>query len=104
MSKVLDAAAAVAAARAIRIATGPLNTLLRRAVEEHPPPNIRGRRLKLLYATQARSAVPTIVLFVNDPELLHFAYSRYLENRIRSVFGFNGVRLRIVARPRAAEE
>lgn len=104
VSKVLDAAAAVAAARAIRIATGPLNTLLRRAVEEHPPPNIRGRRLKLLYATQARSAVPTIVLFVNDPELLHFAYSRYLENRIRSVFGFNGVRLRIVARPRAAEE
>ncbi|MBV8527318.1 MAG: ribosome biogenesis GTPase Der [Candidatus Dormibacteraeota bacterium] len=104
VAKVLDAAAAVAAARATRIATGPLNALLRRAVEEHPPPTIRGRRLKLLYATQARSAAPTIVLFVNDPELLHFAYSRYLENRIRSVFAFNGVRLRMVARPRAAEE
>lgn len=104
VGKVLDAAAAVAAARATRIATGPLNTLLRRAVEEHPPPTIRGRRLKLLYATQARTAAPTIVLFVNDPELLHFAYSRYIENRIRSVFGFNGVRLRIVARPRATEK
>ena len=104
VKRVLDAAAAVAASRATRIGTGPLNTLLRRAVEEHPPPNVRGRRLKLLYATQARSAAPTIVLFVNDPELLHFAYTRYLENRIRSVFGFNGVRLRMVARPRAAEE
>ena len=102
--RVLDAAEMVAAARATRIGTGPLNTLLRRAVDEHPPPTVRGRRLKLLYATQARSAVPTIVLFVNDPELMHFAYMRYLENRIRSVFGFAGVRLRMVARPRAAEE
>jgi GTP-binding protein len=102
--RILDTAASVAAARATRIPTGPLNTLLRRAVEEHPPPSVRGRRLKLLYATQARSAAPTIVLFVNDPGLLHFAYQRYLENRVRGAFGFAGVRLRIVARRRAGVE
>jgi len=101
VSRVLDAVVQVADARATRVPTAALNTLLRLAVDEHPPRTVRGRRLKLLYATQARSAVPTIVLFVNDPELLHFSYSRYLENRIRSVFGFAGVRLRMVARARA---
>ena len=104
VGRVLDAAAAVAAARATRVPTGALNTLLRRAVEEHPPPNMKGRRLKLFYAAQARSQTPTIVLFVNDPDLLHFAYQRYLENRIRAVFGFAGVRLRMVARPRSGED
>jgi len=100
---VLDAAVTVADARATRIPTPALNTLLHRAFDEHPPRHERGRRLKLLYATQARSGVPTVVLFVNDPDLLHFSYARYLENRIRAVFGFNGVRLRIVARRRDAE-
>ena len=104
VARVIDSAEAVAAARATRIPTGALNTLLRRAVDEHPPPTSKGRRLKLFYAAQARSAVPTIVLFVNDPDLLHFAYHRYLENRIRAVFGFAGVRLRIVARPRSGDE
>ena len=77
-----------------------LNNLIRNALDEHPPRTHKGRRLKILYATQARSPVPTIVLFVNDPELMHFAYQRYLENRIRAVFGFAGVRLRIVTRHR----
>ena len=104
VSRVLDAAADVAAARATRIGTGPLNALLRRAVDEHPPRMHKGRRLKLFYAAQARSAIPTIVLFVNDPELLHFAYQRYLENRIRNVFGFAGVRLRLVARARSGDD
>ena len=71
---------------------------------EHPPPLHESRQLKILYATQARSDVPTIVLFVNDPELLHFSYMRYLENRIRSVFGFAGVRLRILARQRSSRD
>jgi len=103
VGKVLDAALTVADARATRIPTPALNTLLRSAFDEHPPRHDHGRRLKLLYATQARSAVPTIVLFVNDPDLLHFSYGRYLENRIRAVFGFAGVRLRIVCRRRDGE-
>jgi GTPase len=104
VNRVLDTAAEVAAARSTRIPTGALNNLLQRAFDEHPPRTHRGRRLKLLYAAQARSMAPTIVLFVNDPELLHFAYSRYLENRIREAFGFAGVRLRMVARKRTTRD
>jgi GTPase len=100
LRRVMPAVLAVADARSIHIPTPALNTLIRNALDEHPPRTHKGRRLKILYATQARSPVPTIVLFVNDPELLHFAYQRYLENRIRAVFGFAGVRLRIVARHR----
>ncbi len=102
--RVLDTAASVAAARAVRIPTAALNTLLRDAFLAHPPRHDKGRQLKLLYATQASTPAPTIVLFVNDPELLHFAYGRYLENRIRAVFGFAGTRMRIVARARAERE
>jgi GTP-binding protein len=102
--RVLDTAATVAAARAVRIPTAALNTLLRDAFLAHPPRHHKGRQLKLLYATQASTPVPTIVLFVNDPELLHFAYGRYLENRIRAVFGFAGTRMRMVARARAERD
>jgi len=104
VAKVLDTAQQVADARATRMPTPALNQLLREAVATRPPAMHRGRRLKLLYATQASSPNPTVVLFVNDPELLHFSYERYLENRIRAVFGFAGVRLRIVARRRADNE
>ncbi len=104
VQRVLDAAAAVAAARAVRIPTAALNTLLRDAFLAHPPRNDKGRQLKLLYATQASTPAPTIVLFVNDPELLHFAYGRYLENRIRAVFGFAGTRMRMVARARTERD
>jgi GTP-binding protein len=104
VNRVLDAAAAVAAARAIRIPTAALNTLLRDAFLAHPPRHDKGRQLKLLYATQASTPAPTIVLFVNDPDLMHFAYSRYLENRIRAVFGFAGTRMRIVVRARAEKD
>jgi GTP-binding protein len=102
--RVLDTATAVAAARAVRIPTAALNTLLRDAFLAHPPRHDKGRQLKLLYATQASTPAPTIVLFVNDPELMHFAYARYLENRIRAVFGFAGTRMRIVARARAERD
>ena len=64
----------------------------------------RGRRVKILYAAQASSPNPTVVLFVSDPELLHFSYQRYLENRIRAAFGFAGVRLHMVVRRRADSE
>jgi GTP-binding protein len=102
--RVLAAARSVDSARRVRIPTAALNALLRTAVEEHPPRYHKGRRLKVLYAAQAQSQAPTIALFVNDPELLHFAYQRYLENRIRAVFGFAGVPLRVVARARAEKD
>jgi GTP-binding protein len=79
------------------------NTLLRSAMEEHPPPYHKNRRLKLFYATQAATPSPTIVLFVNEPELLNFAYLGYLENRIRAVFPFNGSPLRLLPRRREGE-
>jgi GTP-binding protein len=104
VSRVLDAAQEVSNARSFRMPTGALNQLIRKAVEDRPPPFHKGRKLKVLYATQASTPNPTIVLFVNDPDLLHFSYQRYLENRIRSVFGFSGVRLRLVARRRAVTE
>jgi GTP-binding protein len=104
VARVLDAASAVAEARAVRIPTAALNTLLRDAFLAHPPRHHKGRQLKLLYATQASTPAPTIVLFVNDPDLMHFAYGRYLENRIRAVFGFAGTRMRIVPRARAERD
>jgi GTPase len=102
--RVLAAARQVAAARNTRIPTAALNALLRAAMEEHPPRYHKGRKLKLLYAAQAQSQTPTIALFVNDPQQLHFAYQRFLENRIRAVFGFAGVPLRVVARARAEKD
>jgi GTPase len=104
VKRVLGAARQVAAARSTRIPTGALNSLLRTAMEEHPPRFHKGRKLKLLYAAQAQSQTPTIALFVNDPEQMHFAYQRYLENRIRAVFGFAGVPLRLVLRARAEKD
>ncbi|HEY0410974.1 MAG TPA: ribosome biogenesis GTPase Der [Candidatus Dormibacteraeota bacterium] len=104
VNRVLAAARQVAAARSTRIPTGALNSLLRTAIEEHPPRFHKGRKLKLLYAAQAQSQTPTIALFVNDPEMMHFAYQRYLENRIRAVFGFAGVPLRLVLRARAEKD
>ena len=65
-----------------------------------PPPTHKGQRLKIYYASQVAVAPPTIVLFVNDPSLLHFSYQRYLENRLREAFGFTGTTLRTIARER----
>jgi GTP-binding protein len=100
VDRVLEAAWRVAHARATRVPTPALNDLIQRAVDEHPPRYDKGRKLRILYATQAATPGPTFVLFVNDPELMHFSYARYLENRVRAVFGFNGVPLRMVARRR----
>jgi len=100
VAKVLDAAIAVAQARLVRVGTGALNTLLRTAMEERPPRIHKLKRLKLMYAAQASTPAPTFVLFVNDPDLMHFSYQRYLENRIRAVFGFNGVPIRMLVRRR----
>ncbi len=99
IAKLLPAAFALGVARAMRIPTPTLNQFLREALDRRPPPSGRGgRRLHLYYAVQARSRVPTFALFVNDPELLHFSYARYLENQLRDRFGFAGVPLRLRAR------
>jgi GTPase len=102
--RVLPAARQVAHSRATRIPTPALNTLLRGAMDEHPPPYHKNKRLKLMYAAQAATPSPTIVLFVNDPELMNFAYRRYLENRIRAVFPFNGSPLRLLPRRREGDK
>ena len=98
VGEVLPVALEVVGQRHVRIATNELNRLLREAFLEHPPPSYKGRRLALKYATQASSDTPTIVLFVNDVNLMHFAYRRYLENRIRKRYGFAGNPIRIVLR------
>jgi GTP-binding protein len=83
-----------------RIPTSELNRLLRETVALVPPPSRGGRQLKLLYATQVGSRPPHIVFFVNDPELVHFSYTRHLENRIRERWGFKGSPLRLSFRAR----
>ena len=83
-----------------RIETGPLNSVVQRAVAEQDPPIVKNRRLKLFYVTQPGVAPPTFVFFVNDARLVHFSYRRYLENVIRRHFGFDGVALRLSFRSR----
>jgi GTP-binding protein len=82
-----------------RITTGVLNRVLRQIVGEHPPPSEKGRQVKIYYATQADIAPPTIVLFINDPDLLSESYLRFLERRLREMFDWQGTPLRWVVRP-----
>ena len=91
----------VAANSKLRIPTGRLNDLLSYATARVQPPSDKGKRLKIYYASQVSVCPPTIVLFVNDPELLHFSYKRFIENRLREAFGFEGTTIRIIARERS---
>lgn len=84
----------------LRIATGVLNEILTEAVALQQPPSDRGRRLKIFYMTQVSVKPPTFVLFVNDKELMHYSYTRYIENRIREAFGFRGTSLKFIVRER----
>lgn len=84
-----------------RISTNLLNKVIEDAVAmNQPPSNKHGKRMKIFYATQPRVKPPLFVLFVNDPELMHFSYKRYLENQIRGAFGFEGTPIKILARGR----
>ncbi|MBO8176612.1 ribosome biogenesis GTPase Der [Aeribacillus pallidus] len=85
---------------ALRIQSSVLNDVIMDAVAMNPTPTDNGRRLKIFYATQVAVKPPTFVIFVNDPELLHFSYERFLENRIRDAFGFEGTPIKIIARAR----
>ena len=83
-----------------RVTTAALNKVLHDALVEHPPAHFKGRRLKLYYATQPQVHPPTILIYVNDTVLLHFSYKRYLENRLRNAFDFEGTPLRIIFKKR----
>ena len=98
--QVLPTALVVAQARKHRLGTGELNQLIRAAYEKISPPSKSGRPLRIYYATQAEAEPPTFILFVNDPDLVHFSYERYLENRIREHYPFSGTPIRLVFRKR----
>ncbi|MBN8250236.1 ribosome biogenesis GTPase Der [Priestia flexa] len=85
---------------AMRVETSILNDVIMDAVAMNPTPTHNGKRLKIYYATQVAIKPPTFVVFVNDPELLHFSYERFLENKLRAAFGFEGTPIRIIARSR----
>lgn len=88
----------------LRIATGVLNEIMSEAVALQQPPSDKGKRLKLYYITQVAVKPPTFVIFVNDKELMHFSYTRYIENKIREAFGFRGTSLKFLIRERKAKE
>ncbi|MBR1476803.1 MAG: ribosome biogenesis GTPase Der [Lachnospiraceae bacterium] len=85
---------------AMRVATGVLNEIMTEAVAMQQPPNDKGKILRLYYITQAAVKPPTFVIFVNDKNLMHFSYTRYIENQIRKTFGFRGTPLRFIIRER----
>jgi GTP-binding protein len=86
-----------------RLPTAEVNAAIQRAIGERSPPSTRGRKLKVLYVTQAQTAPPTFVFFVNDASLLHFSYQRYLENQLRKAYGFEGTPLRLIFKSRGEQ-
>lgn len=100
LAKLFDLIDVVIENHAMRVATGVLNEIMTEAVALQQPPSDKGKRLKLYYITQVSVKPPTFVIFVNDKELMHFSYTRYLENKIREAFGFRGTPLRLIVRER----
>ena len=87
-----------------RITTGMLNDVINEAVNKQQPPSDKGKRLRIYYGTQASVAPPTFVLFVNDKDLFHFSYKRFIENQIRENFGFDGTPIRLIIRERKKDQ
>ena len=104
LNKLYDTIDMVIENQTLRIATGVLNEIMMEAVAMQQPPSDKGKRLKLYYITQVSVKPPTFVIFVNDKELMHFSYTRYLENKIREAFGFRGTSLRFFIRERKEKE
>ena len=94
----------VAEQQTMRVKTSILNELIRDAMSVNPPPMHRGRQLKILFMTQVDVHPPKFIVFVNDPELMHFSYLRFLENRLREQFGFEGTPIKLIVRARKEEE
>ncbi|NIM96263.1 MAG: ribosome biogenesis GTPase Der [Anaerolineales bacterium] len=101
VGQVLPMALRVQEERYRRIPTAELNRLIRNAMDSHAPPSKAGKRLRIYFTTQVRTDPPTFLFHVNDPKLAHFSYIRFLENRIRDVYGFLGTPLRLSFRPRS---
>lgn len=104
LNKLYDMIDVVMENQTLRVATGVLNEIMTEAVALQQPPSDKGKRLKLYYITQVAVKPPTFVIFVNDKELMHFSYVRYLENKIREAFGFKGTSLKFFIRERKAKE
>jgi len=94
----------VAENNAMRVSTSMLNQVINEAIAVVQPPTDKGRRLKILYATQASTKPPTFVIFVNNKELFHFSYERYLVNQIRTNFGLEGTPIRVISREKGDKE
>lgn len=88
----------------LRVATGVLNEILAEAVAMQQPPSDKGRRLKIFYITQVSVKPPAFVIFVNDKKLMHFSYTRYIENKIREAFGFAGTPLKFIIREKKEKD
>ena len=104
ISRMFETLDAVIENQTMRIQTGVLNEILAEAVAMQQPPSDKGKRLKIFYMTQVAVKPPTFVIFVNDKELMHFSYTRYLENKIRDAFDFGGTPLRFIVRERGEKE
>ena len=102
--KLFETIDAVYANHSMRVGTGVLNEIMAKAVSMQQPPTDKGKALKLYYITQASVKPPTFVIFVNDKELMHFSYTRYIENQIRDSFGFRGTPLHFIIRERKEEK
>lgn len=104
VQKTLELVNAVSLEQNKRVSTSALNELIKEATVTTPPPSERGKRLKISFSTQASVKPPTFILFVNDPELMHFSYARFLENRLRDVYGFVGTSIRLICRKKAGDD
>ena len=104
LNKIYELVDHIVDAQTMRIPTGVLNEILTEAVAMKQPPSDKGKRLKIYYMTQVSVKPPTFVMFVNDVELTHFSYTRYIENRIRESFGFRGTSIRFINRERKEKE
>lgn len=100
LPKLFETIDAVIENHSLRVATGVLNEIMAEAVALNQPPSDKGKRLRLYYITQVSVKPPTFVIFVNDKELMHFSYTRYIENKIREAFGFKGTPLKFIIRER----
>ncbi|ABR49007.1 small GTP-binding protein [Alkaliphilus metalliredigens QYMF] len=104
MPKVLETVKFISNQRAMRVPTGGLNEVIGEATLLNQPPSDKGKRLKIFYGTQGSIKPPTFVLFINDKKLMHFSYERYIENRIRENFGFEGTPIRFIYREKSGRD
>lgn len=104
LTKLFESIDVVRENQTLRVATGVLNEIMTEAVALQQPPSDKGKRLRLYYITQVGVKPPTFVIFVNDKELMHFSYTRYIENRIRDAFGFKGTSLKFIIRERSGRD